>query len=145
MKMYTGALLAALLCCASFGAEAIVEKPQIIEKVKPEIDAEKVLNDFLLEYDQGTINRDMKGALRKNAASKSINTALPPRTPDLFASGLFMPYEDNHGMYHEFDRIYFKIKDGSWNLSGKKGDMESGIGGFVFTKESGVEVAGAVR
>lgn len=135
MKKQILYVLMMALCLNAFAAD--VEKPNIALKSKEDTDAEKVLNDFLLEYDEGTIQSNYKSAVKKNASLKTLDTALPPRTPDLFASGLFMPYEDDQAIYHDFDKIFFKIKDGNWNLDKKVGVASKS--GILFTKEFGFE------
>ena len=127
--------LAFLLALNVYATE--VDHAKIFIKSVEELEAEKVLNEFLLEFDETTIKKDYKKAVKQNSALKRIDIDLPPRTPDLFESGLFMPYEDDQKIYHDFDRIYYKVKDGNWNLD-KKAEA-TGRSGIVFSKETGYE------
>ncbi|MEA3373739.1 MAG: TraV family lipoprotein [Campylobacterota bacterium] len=128
---FTAGLLALLLLsgCSSHEAPKPIEKKLDATSSKAELEA------FLNKYDQENIKAEKKAALTQDSDRREIAQGLPPRTPDLFASGLFMPYDDDHGIYHNYDHIFFKIKDGKWDLDSSAENQHRG--GFVFTKEEG--------
>jgi ABC-type glycerol-3-phosphate transport system substrate-binding protein len=102
-----------------------------LEEAKEQIDA------FLQKYDGKTIDNETVSALEKDSDRKPNKiVGLPPRTPELFASGLFMPFTDDMGMYHSYDHIYFKVKDGRWDLDSK--EQAHVKNGFLFTREEGL-------
>lgn len=100
-------------------------------------DSRSKIDTFLQKYDEKSIEKKKTDALVQDSKNRTILEGLPPKTPDLFASGLYMPYEDDAGIYHDYDHIYFKVRNGKWDLDSvkEKGERSS----FVFTKEAGAK------
>ena len=141
MKKFT-TTISIILLVASFTACA-TPSPKVKDPLKErdlnvsslstpmsEIDA------FLQEYDDVTIDEEKTEALLHHSTNKNISKGLPPKNDDLFASGLYMPFEDSSHIYHDYDHVYFKVVNGSWNLDAVKNKNKKQ--GYIFTKEKGL-------